>query len=154
MRSHRRIQLAALAAVSAALVAAGCGGSSKSSSSAAPAAPSTATRTTGTTPGKATAGGSAQVVKLSADPSGALKFTTATLQAKAGTVTLDMSNPSSVPHSVAVKGNGVNGVSPQGSVGQGQDARVTATLKPGSYTFYCPVPGHEAAGMKGTLTVR
>jgi hypothetical protein len=25
---------------------------------------------------------------------------------------------------------------------------------PGTYTFHCPVPGHEAAGMKGTLTVR
>ena len=28
-----------------------------------------------------------------------------------------------------------------------------ADLKAGTYTFYCSVPGHEAAGMKGTLTV-
>ena len=28
-----------------------------------------------------------------------------------------------------------------------------ANLKAGTYTFYCSVPGHEAAGMKGTLTV-
>ena len=27
-------------------------------------------------------------------------------------------------------------------------------LKPGKYSFYCPVPGHEAAGMKGTLIVK
>jgi uncharacterized cupredoxin-like copper-binding protein len=27
-------------------------------------------------------------------------------------------------------------------------------LKPGTYEFYCPVPGHEQAGMKGTLTVQ
>ena len=26
-------------------------------------------------------------------------------------------------------------------------------LKPGTYTLYCAVPGHEQAGMKGTLTV-
>jgi plastocyanin len=26
-------------------------------------------------------------------------------------------------------------------------------LAKGTYTYYCSVPGHEAAGMKGTLTV-
>jgi uncharacterized cupredoxin-like copper-binding protein len=26
-------------------------------------------------------------------------------------------------------------------------------LPPGVYTFYCTVPGHEAAGMKGKLVV-
>ena len=39
-------------------------------------------------------------------------------------------------------------------VGQGGTSTVTAKLKPGTYTFYCSVDGHEAAGMKGTLTVK
>ena len=30
----------------------------------------------------------------------------------------------------------------------------TIVLAPGTYTFYCSVPGHEQAGMKGTLIVR
>jgi uncharacterized cupredoxin-like copper-binding protein len=30
---------------------------------------------------------------------------------------------------------------------------VKATLKKGTYTYYCPFPGHKAAGMKGKLIV-
>ena len=63
-----------------------------------------------------------------------------------------MANKSSVPHDIAVRGAGVSQV---GAVVQnGGTSTVTATLKPGTYTFYCSVDGHEAAGMKGTLTVK
>ena len=124
-----------------AVLAAGCGSSSSSSSK------------TTTTSAAVPASGSAHVLKLSADPSGALKFTTAKLSTKAGTVTIRMTNPSMVGHSIAVEGNGVDKAASQGPVSAGQTATVTATLKPGTYTFYCPVDGHKAAGMKGTLTV-
>jgi uncharacterized cupredoxin-like copper-binding protein len=63
-----------------------------------------------------------------------------------------MSNPSPVQHGVAIEGNGV---SKTGSiVNQGGTSTVTAKLKPGKYTFFCPVPGHRQAGMQGTLTVQ
>jgi plastocyanin len=89
---------------------------------------------------------------LEADPGGALEFKPASLEAPAGRVTLTMNNPSSVPHDVSLRGNGVN---EQGEVVQKDgESKVTAQLQPGlSYEFYCSVPGHEQGGMKGTLSV-
>ena len=93
----------------------------------------------------------AATLTLSADASGNLKFNKKTLSAKAGKVTLTMSNPSNLPHAVAVQGKGVD--KDGKTVHKGGKSTVSVTLKKGKYTFYCPVPGHEAAGMKGTLTV-
>jgi uncharacterized cupredoxin-like copper-binding protein len=90
-------------------------------------------------------------LKLSANASGQLKFNTKTLKGKAGKVTITMSNPSSLPHAIAVEGKGVD--KDGKTVRKGGTSTVTLTLKKGKYTFYCPVPGHEAAGMKGTLTI-
>jgi plastocyanin len=96
-------------------------------------------------------GAAAQTLRIEADPSGALRFTTDSLQANAGEVTIVMENPSSVGHDVAIKGNGVD---EKGEiVGKGETSEASATVEPGTYEFYCSVPGHEAAGMKGTLTV-
>ena len=76
--------------------------------------------------------------------------TAKTLTAKAGKVTITMTNMSSLQHNIALKG----GVNVQGDVvGQGGKSVVTTTLKPGKYTFYCSVDGHEAAGMTGELDV-
>ena len=63
-----------------------------------------------------------------------------------------MDNPASVPHGVAVEGNGVD--KDGAVVNKGGKSTVTVALKPGKYTFYCPVPGHRQAGMQGTLTVK
>jgi plastocyanin len=89
---------------------------------------------------------------IPADPSGALAFVYSKANATAGSVTLQMPNKSSISHDISIKGNGVD---QHGAVvGQGGTSKVTATLKAGTYEFYCSVPGHEAGGMKGTLTVK
>ena len=90
-------------------------------------------------------------MKLAANPAGQLAYDTKQLSAKAGKVTIEMTNMSPVEHDVAVaQGTSVVGQTP---VFAGGSKSVTITLKPGTYTFYCTVPGHRQAGMEGTLTV-
>jgi plastocyanin len=91
-------------------------------------------------------------LEIDADPTGQLKFLASKASATAGKVTIKMLNKSSVSHDIAIQGNGVQQVGP--IVANGKTSTVSASLKPGTYTFYCSVPGHEAAGMKGTLTVK
>lgn len=136
------------------VVVAGCGGSSSSSSSASspPSSSTSASAPTSSTTPSASAASAAggETVHLSAVP-GRLAFNIKALKAKAGAVTLSMSNPSSFPHGISVQGNGVD---KDGQVvQQGGTSTVTVKLKPGKYTFYCPVAGHRQAGMQGTLTV-
>jgi plastocyanin len=98
--------------------------------------------------GEPAAGGT--TLELAADPGGAFAFDKKTLEAPAGTITIHLTNDSSVPHDVGVKGNGVD--EKTDTVANG-DISLTVDLEPGTYTFYCSVPGHEAGGMEGTLTV-
>jgi plastocyanin len=118
-----------------ALTVGGCGGAKKTAS------PSTSS---------SGAGGGA-TLSLQADPS-QLKFDKSALSAKAGKVTIAMKNPSQVQHDVAIEGNGVNVVGTV--VGNGGTSTASASLKAGTYTFFCSVDGHRQAGMEGTLTVK
>jgi cytochrome c oxidase subunit 2 len=104
--------------------------------------------------GTTTGGGGAAsgAIEISADASNQLRFDVSELSAAAGTVTISMANPSSLPHNIAIKGNGVD---VKGEiVTSGETSTVSTDLAPGTYTFYCSVPGHEQGGMTGTLTVK
>ena len=116
-----------------ALAIGGCGGGAKKAASPSPSA----------------AGGA--TLSLQADAS-QLKFDKTALSAKAGTVTIVMKNPSQLQHDVAIDGNGVNAVGKV--VGNGGTSTAAASLKAGTYTFFCSVDGHRQAGMEGTLTVK
>jgi uncharacterized cupredoxin-like copper-binding protein len=146
--SHRLTTAASVALLAAAVAGCGSGGSSSSGSNT-----SNASQQSTPTPAAAPASGGGRALKLTAEESGGLSFDHKQLSAKAGTVTLRMDNPGSngTQHAIAITGNGVK--SSGKIVSPGGISTVTAKLKPGTYTFYGPVPGHEAAGMKGTLTV-
>lgn len=87
-------------------------------------------------------------LKIDADPSGQLLFTASKASAASGPVSIEMDNASGVPHNIAIEGVGKGAVVSKGA------STFKADLKPGTYTYICQVPGHEAAGMKGTLTVK
>ncbi|MDQ3933231.1 MAG: plastocyanin/azurin family copper-binding protein [Actinomycetota bacterium] len=87
---------------------------------------------------------------IPADPTGALAFTSDKANSPAGAVTIESPNESPIQHNIALKPGGPIGP----VVGSGGNSTFKATLKPGNYTFYCSVPGHEEGGMKGTLTVK
>ena len=97
---------------------------------------------------------STHVLSISAKPNMVLRFNTSHLSAHTGKVTIVMHNPSNagMSHGIAISGHGVNRVGPIVSPGRSSSVTVTLTKK-GSYTYFCPVPGHEQAGMKGTLTI-
>ena len=123
-------------AVAAVLALAGCGSDNKSDSGS-------------STP--ASGGGAASSsLDVSAPADGSLKFDQSSLTAKAGSVTVKFNNPSSTPHGVTIEGNGIEKAS---DVVTGKETSFTVDLKPGKYTYYCPVGSHRDAGMEGTLTV-
>jgi plastocyanin len=96
---------------------------------------------------------------IPASPSGQLAYASSKATAKAGPVTIEMPNSSGVSHNLAIEAgeHGATGSGPAlGAtpiISKGS-ASVKVTLKPGTYTFFCEVPGHRPAGMYGTLTVK
>jgi plastocyanin len=145
--------LLALALASVALVA--CGSSSSESSSTTTATSGGGESTSGGASGgaKEESGGAGSVVKIEADPGGELAYTTKTATAKAGEVTIDFNNPQELTHDVAIEDSSGKEVGATELIANGEDS-TTVNLKPGTYTYYCTVPGHREAGMEGTLTVK
>jgi plastocyanin len=162
----------ALAALSLGLAA--CGGDDSSGNdttteAAVPATTAPAT-TAPATPTPATTAAAAPIA-VEADPSGALAFTqktltanpdfrgelTGTTPAPVGRVTFTFTNDSSVPHDFAIEVRNAKSVDRLGvtkRISNGASENLTLDLLRGEYTYLCTVPGHEQAGMIGTLTVQ
>jgi plastocyanin len=139
-----------LALIVAAIALVACGSSSSSDNS------STTSTSGGTAPTSngGGGGGGASTIKLSADPSGALSFDTDSLSAKAGSVTIDFDNPAAITHDVAVEDSSGKELGKSDLIAQSKTTLDLSNLKPGTYTYFCTVPGHREGGMEGTLTVK
>jgi plastocyanin len=137
---------------------AGCGSSSKSTTTTSTSAPAstsaggTAAPSTTSTAASG-AGGAATTLSLEANKEGLLKYDKTSLNAKAGTVTINFTNMSELSHNVTVESSsGTNeGATPTFS---GSTKTLTLNLKAGTYKFFCTVPGHRMAGMEGTLKIQ
>jgi plastocyanin len=77
------------------------------------------------------------------------KIALASTELKAGKVTFDVTNAGAIPHDLAIVGvkQQTKQIPSKGS------AKLTVTLKPGTYELYCSVPGHKQAGMDLKVTV-
>ena len=142
--------LLALALASVALVA--CGGDDSNTTATTTGGGETTTNGAAAGGGKE-AGGGASTLSFEADPDGALAYTTTEATAKAGKVTIDFNNPQALTHDVTIEDSNGEEVGATELIASSSDS-ATVNLKPGTYTFYCSVPGHREAGMEGTLTVK
>jgi len=77
----------------------------------------------------------------------ALTFGADSYTAEAGCVEITYENAGSIAHTLLIKN--VKGF----KLSVGRTDVGTVQLEPGTYTLFCDVPGHEAAGMVADLTV-
>jgi plastocyanin len=140
----RKLALLVAVGLLASLTLAACGGGDDNETT----AETTTTQTT-----TQAGGGGGGTVSLSADPSGALAYQETSLTAKAGNDTIDFDNPAPLDHDVCVEDSSGKQLGCSDTVTDGK-ASLTLNLKSGTYTYYCSVDGHRAAGMEGTLTVQ
>jgi plastocyanin len=143
-RASTVLIVAALAAVGLAA----CGGGSDNNATTAASTPANTTAA-----GGGGGAGGASTVDISTPSGSDLAYDQKSVSAKAGSVTIDFDNKQPLQHDVAVADSSGKVLGQTDLVSSGT-ANTTVNLQPGSYTFYCTVPGHREAGMQGTLTVK
>jgi plastocyanin len=77
-----------------------------------------------------------------------IEYTSAPSAASSGEATVVLDNQGQLEHYVVIDELGLE-VEAEG----GESAEGSVALEPGTYTYYCKVPGHREAGMEGELTV-
>lgn len=150
---HSMPTLAAVSLAAGLLALAGCGSSSSNTSSSASTATTSTAATTSASTSTSSSTAPSGALSLEANREGQLKYNTTSLTANAGKVSIDFTNMSPLGHNVTIENSSgkIEGATP---TFQGGSKTLTLNLKPGTYKFFCSVPGHRMAGMEGTLTVK
>ena len=151
MRPRKLSLLVLMGAVLIALT--GCGGSSTNTTDNNP-AQSEANQSGATQSTASSSSSSGKALALAADPTGQLKYDKTSLTASSGNVAIDFTNDSSTAHNVTVTDSSGKKLGATPDITKSKATLNLKGLKPGTYTFFCSIPGHEQAGMKGTLTVK
>jgi plastocyanin len=82
------------------------------------------------------------------------KFDPSTITHASGKVVFWLVNSGSTQHDMAIRDSSGKTVASSELVSAGDTKEFdVSSIAAGTYTFYCTQPGHEASGMKGTLTV-
>jgi uncharacterized cupredoxin-like copper-binding protein len=145
----RRVSaIAAVAALSMLGLAACGGGSDDNNDTTAAATPPPATTT-----GGGGGGGGGATIDFSTPSGSELAYNQKSASTTAGTDTISFDNVQAQEHDVKIEDSSGAEVGGTDLVASGT-ATATVDLQPGSYTFFCSVPGHREAGMEGTLTVK
>ena len=142
-----RGRLAASLAAAAAMVVAGCGSDGDEGEGA-------ASKT------KAALRAPDQVLNLTVKAApGRITFDKRQLQAEAGTVLIELTNPTRLGHNVRIATGtkccfrpGSKDIGGTTTIGTGE-TRAVVDLKRGQYVFYCAVGGHWQRGQRGSLVV-
>lgn len=92
-------------------------------------------------------------MSLEANPEGQLAYNTKSLSAMSGAISVDFTNKSPLAHNVTIESASGEKVGATPTF-TGGSKMLSVSLKPGTYKFFCTVPGHRQAGMEGTLTVK
>ena len=109
----------------------------------------TATTTEETTEAGGGAGGTVEV-----SASEGIAYDQSSLEAPAGTVTIDFTNDSGIPHDVVIEDASGAEVAATDEITEGTTS-AEAELEAGTeYTFYCSVDAHREQGMEGPLTAQ
>jgi plastocyanin len=93
-------------------------------------------------------------VEVTAEDTQAFSFVLSRPSVPAGRVIIEFVNHGQDEHNMHVAEGGEGGeAGALGNTAPNAHPSLTLNLRHGSYTFFCSLPGHEAAGMKATLLV-